>query len=449
MDDNEIDLTGLAHMVKTKKVSPVELVRHYLEVIDKKDGEIKAWVTVLEDQAIEQAKSIEQKIMAGEDAGSLAGVPFSVKDIFFTKGIKTTCGSKVLENYVPNDDAAAVSKLKSAGGILIGKNTTAEFAFSHHTETRNPYNLAHSPGGSSSGSAAAVASGMTPFALGSQTAGSLIRPASYCGLVTMKPTLGRLSRHGVVPVSWTLDHIGAITKTVRDQGLILNILSGYDANDPISIRADKIQSHVTRLNSLKGFKIGIPKQYFFENIEEDVRICVEQSVQNLIQLGAVPVDIDLPESFESAVAAHAVIAHSEASSYHLDMFRTKKDLYGEYLRNRLAVGMSIPQTAYLKALRIREIYKQQMQEIFNAIDVLVTPSAPDAAPEGYGTGDPRLNAPFTLAGIPSLTVPCGFSKEGLPIGCQMAGKTLSEETLLSVALLYEQTYPLFRKEWAM
>jgi aspartyl-tRNA(Asn)/glutamyl-tRNA(Gln) amidotransferase subunit A len=441
----ENDLTSLVQMVTTKKISSVELVKYYLSVIDEKNSEINAWVTVLGDQAIEQAKLIERKIMAGEDAGYLAGIPFSVKDIFFAGGIKTTCGSKVMENYVSNYDATAVSKLKNAGGILLGKNTTTEFAFSHVTQTRNPWNLAHSPGGSSSGSAAAVASGMTPFSLGSQTGGSLIRPAAYCGLVALKPTLGRLSRYGVVPVSWTLDHIGALTKTVQDQALVLNVMSGYDNNDPISLRTEKIQSHITRLKNLNGIKIGVPKRYFFENIEEDVMVSVYKSIQNFIELGAVTIDIDLPESFESAVAAQAIISYSEASSYHMDTYIENKELYGESLRYRLAVGMSIPQTAYVKALRVRKIYMQQMQSILNSVDVLITPSAPNAAPEGNGTGDPRFNSPFTLAGVPSLTIPCGVSKLGLPIGCQLVGEALTEEKLLSFALLYEESYPIVRK----
>jgi aspartyl-tRNA(Asn)/glutamyl-tRNA(Gln) amidotransferase subunit A len=440
------DLTSLIHMVATKEISPVELVKHYLGVIAEKDSEIQAWVTIVEDQAIEQAKFIERKIMAGEDAGCLAGIPFSVKDIFFTSGIKTTCCSKVMENFVPDYDATAVAKLKDAGAILLGKNTTVEFANSDVTKTRNPWNVAHSPGGSSSGSAAAIASGMIPFSLGSQTGGSLLRPAAYCGVVTMKPTLGRLSRYGVVPVSWTLDHIGAMTKTVQDQGLVLNVMSGYDMNDPMTLKTEKIQSHITRLNNLNGIKIGVPKQYFFENIDEDVMISVKKSIQNFVELGAVAVDIDLPESFESAVAANAIITRSEASSYHFDTFITKKELYGETTRYRLAVGMSIPQTAYLKALRIRKVYIQQMQSLLNSVDVVITPSAPDAAPFAEnGVGDPRLNAPFTLAGVPSLTIPCGFSKLGLPIGCQLAGKALSEEKLLSIALLYEESHPIDRK----
>ncbi|SEB72657.1 amidase [Paenibacillus sp. GP183] len=440
----ENDLTSLVHMVKTKQISSVELVKYFLSVIEQKNSEINAWVTILGEQAIEQAKLLERKIMAGEDAGYLAGIPFSVKDIFFTSGIKTTCGSKVMGNYVSNYDAAAVSKLKNAGGILLGKNTTAEFAFSHLTQTRNPWNLAHSPGGSSSGSAAAVASGMTPFSLGSQTGGSLIRPAAYCGLVALKPTLGRLSRYGVIPVSWTLDHIGALTKTVQDQALVLNVMSGYDKNDPISLRTEKIQSHITRLKNLNGIKIGVPKRYF-DNIEEDVRVSINKCIQNFIELGAVTIDIDLPESFESAVSAQAIISHSEASSYHMDTYIKKKDLYGESLRYRLAVGMSIPQTAYVKALQVRKVYIQQMQSILNSVDVMITPSAPNTAPEGYGTGDQRFNSPFTLAGVPSLTIPCGVSKLGLPIGCQLVGKALSEESLLRFALLYEESHPIGRK----
>jgi aspartyl-tRNA(Asn)/glutamyl-tRNA(Gln) amidotransferase subunit A len=442
----ENDILNLITLIKSKKISPVELTKHFLGKIEKKEKNLQAWVTVTAEEALERAKQIEKKIVMGENVGLLAGIPFSAKDIFCTRGIKTTSGSKVMADFVPDYNATAISLLEQEDAILLGKTTTTEFAFGRYTETRNPWNINHSPGGSSSGSAAAVASGMSAFALGTQTGGSLLRPSAYCGLVSLKATLGRLSRHGVFPCSWTLDHIGPMTKNIREQALLLHILSGYDKNDSISLNIPKIDKDVARLQELSGVTIGVPTSYFFDDVEEDVKQSVEAGIQKLANQGARIVEIDLPEIFEASIAAHTIISHAEASSYHKESFKNDFQKYGPFLQERLAVGRTISATTYLKAHKIRTLYIQALNNLLEKVTVFIVPSAPNTAPISHeGTGDPKFNSPFTMAGVPSLTIPCGLGSNGLPIGMQIVGKVLSEELLLSIGAYCEEIFN-FNKE---
>ncbi|AOZ90765.1 hypothetical protein LPB68_00130 [Paenibacillus crassostreae] len=281
----DYDIPGLVQLVKSKQISPVEITKHFLEKIEEHEPSLQAWVTVTGTEALQKAELVEKKIMMGEKVGLLAGIPFAAKDVFCTAGIKTTAGSKVVEDYVPDFNATSISLLEQEDAILLGKSTTTEFAYAITMKTRNPWNINHTSGGSSSGSSAAVASGMSAFALGTQTGGSLIRPTAFCGLVSMKATLGRLSRAGVLPVSWTLDHIGAMTRTVKEQALLLHVLSGYDEQDRISLDIPKIDHQITELKDLSGIKIGVPTRYFFDDIEEDVGLSVKAGIQALSERG--------------------------------------------------------------------------------------------------------------------------------------------------------------------
>lgn len=441
----DYDIPGLVQLMKSKQISPVDVMKQYLEKIEEHEPRLQAWVTITGSDALQKAELVEKKIMRGEQVGLLAGIPYAAKDVFCTAGIKTTAGSKVMENYVPDLSATSITLLEQEDAILLGKSTTTEFAYAITMKTRNPWDIERTSGGSSSGSSAAVASGMSAFALGTQTGGSLIRPTAFCGLVSMKATLGRLSRAGVLPVSWTLDHIGAMTRTVKEQALLLHVLSGFDPQDRISLNVPKINQQITELNDLNGIRIGVPTRYFFDGIEEDVGRIVKEGIQALSNRGAQVIEIDLPDIFEAAIAAHSIIIHSEAASYHEETFNAVYQKYSPYLQEKLSVARIIPTTTYLKAQEIRTLYIEAIYQLFEQVDVIMVPSAPTTAPKGEGTGDSRFNSPFTMAGVPALTVPCGLASNGLPVGMQIVGKALSEEFLLRIGAFCEATFD-FNKE---
>ncbi|WP_209121217.1 amidase [Alkalihalobacillus sp. BA299] len=428
----KMTITQLSSSLKKKEVSPVEVTQAFFDKIEKLDSNVKAWVRLTKEEALAQAKVLEEDHTTMESL-PLFGIPFGVKDIIYTKGVMTSAGSRVNENFIPKEDATIVQKLKAAGSIVLGKTTTTEYAsLGGPPETRNPWNLEHTPGGSSSGSAAALASQTAMFTLGTQTAGSLSRPASFNGLTVLKGTFGLVSRNGIIPASWSLDHAGAFTHTVEDTCLVYNELLGHDPKDPASLKAGIEKLRCTDSVPLQTMKIGVPQDYFFDDIDSSVQYVFDQTLQELKRLGVTLVPFQLPYNLIEANSAHETVMKTEMASYHEDMYQDRGHLYTESMQDLIRSGLKITATDYIKAQRIRDEYRALLVSSLADVDAIVTPAAPTPAPYGIqATGSPRFNALFTNAGIPTLTIPAGFSNH-LPIGIQFAGRPLTEQTLINI-----------------
>jgi Asp-tRNAAsn/Glu-tRNAGln amidotransferase A subunit and related amidases len=435
-----LTIAEAAELIGGKKLSPVELTEACLARIDSLDDKVQAWVTVVGDAALEAAREAEQEIAAGKYRGPLHGIPYAVKDIIYTAGIRTTGGSKVDPEFVPAANAAIIDQLAAAGAILLGKTTTTEFAFwGGAPATRNPWNLEHTPGGSSAGSAAAVAASMALFSLGTQTIGSLLRPAAYNGLTCLKATYGRVSRYGVIPAAWSLDHVGALTTTVEDTALVLEAIAGHDPRDPASLPGMVPRYSHCLDSEISGTVIGIPSA-FFQAEEPSITLTMEEAGKVLGDLGVRVRPIDLPVCWDEAAASLTVVMRAEAAAYHYDKFVAAPEKFGPYIREQLRMGSLIPAVDYLRAQRIRTLFREEMLKLFNTVDVIVTPTTPTVAPLGFNTGSPAFNGPFTNAGLPAITVPIGFdAPTGLPIGMQLAGPPLAEELLLALAHNFQKS----------
>ncbi len=452
-----LTLRELATKIRKGETSPSELVRLLFEQIRRTDEKLKAYVTVREeDTVLKLAETVESQLRSGIDLGPLHGIPLSIKDLFETEGIRTTCGSKLMRDYVPQADCTVVTRLKAAGGILLGKTNTHEFALGGVTPpTRNPWNLDHIPGGSSGGSAAAIAATSAIATTGSDTGGSIRIPASFCGVVGLKPTYGRVSRAGVFPESWSLDHAGPITKRVEDSALLLGIMAGYDDADPTS--SDRpVQDYVAGLEDNVSWKIGVPTNHFFEKCEKPVGKAVHDAIDRLVELGCATTEFEfpfLPEIF----AAYTTLDSCEASAYHEREIAERAEDFQPDVRLLLEQGLFIPATYYIQALRIRAMVFPRIMKLFKQFDVIVTPSEPMVAPKvgqlsvGFDgveeTADSamvRYLAPFNLTGLPALSLPCGFSN-GLPIGMQISGKAYDELTVLQVGHAYEKATDWHKK----
>jgi len=404
-------------MIRDGTMSPFELAESLLDRIEEIEPVIEAWVTVNGDQVRSDAEESTRILGEGLRSG-IHGIPVGVKDIYFTKGMKTTMGSPIYRDFVPTVDADILTTTKDAGGIILGKTETTEFAVHDPAPTRNPWNTGHTPGGSSSGSAAAVASGMCQVAFGSQTGGSVIRPASYCGIVGVKPTYDLLSRGNVFPLSWSLDHVGYMTRTTHDAHIMLEALTGTEKE---------------WINIIHAPKVGLLAGYFKENATEEVWQGFEKTVATIWGEGAEVETATLPESFKLIPDAHRVIMSVETAAVHEDMFKTRGDEYGSYIRGFIASGLMVPATAYLRAQRIRGQIIQDMRNLIEQFDCVICPSATDSAPEGLEwTGSPAFNAPWSLTGFPSITVPSSLTKKGLPLGLQIIGPPYSEWELLRI-----------------
>jgi aspartyl-tRNA(Asn)/glutamyl-tRNA(Gln) amidotransferase subunit A len=415
----ELSLAEASSKIRDGALSPLDLAESLLDRIDEIEPLLEAWVTVNGDQVKRDAEESIRKLRKGVQRSGIHGIPVGVKDIYFTSGMKTTMGSPIYSNFVPTVDADILISMKEAGGIVLGKTETTEFALHDPAPTRNPWNTGHTPGGSSSGSAAAVASGMCQVAFGSQTGGSVIRPASYCGIVGVKPTYDLLSRGNVFPLSWSLDHIGYMTRTTQDAHIMLEALTGIE------------KELLPRVNAPK---VGLLAGYFKENATEEVWQGFEKTVAKIWGEGADVEMAILPESFNLAPDVHRVIMSVETAAVHEDMFKTRGDEYRSYMRGFIASGLLVPATAYLRAQRLRGQIILDMRNMIERFDCVICPSATDSAPEGLEwTGSPAFNSPWSLTGFPSITVPSSLTENGLPLGLQIIGTPYSEWELLRIA----------------
>ena len=466
----------LHDMLVNKEITSLELTEAVLARIDEVEGDVQAYLTVTRDEAIAQAKAVDEKIARGEEIAFLEGIPGAIKDNICTKGVKTTCASRILQKFVPPYDATVVQKLAAQNPVVLGKTNLDEFAMGGSTEnsafhpTHNPWNTDCVPGGSSGGSAAAVAAGTAVWALGSDTGGSIRQPASFCGVVGMKPTYGRVSRYGLVAYASSLDQIGPITKDVTDCANILNIIAGRDEMDSTSIDKEVPDYTKSLVQDVKGLKIGLPKEYFVKGMDPEVEGAVKAAVKQLEALGAEVVEISLPNT-DYAISTYYLIAPAEAAtnlarydgvSYGERaedaadlvemMTKTRSQYLGEEVKRRIMIGnyalsAGYYDAYYLKALKVRRLVKEDYDKAFKEVDVIICPAAPSVA---YKIGEKIDNplemylqdactVPLNLAGLPGISVPCGYNKDKMPIGMQIIGKALDEETLIRVAYTYEQS----------
>lgn len=472
-----LDLTAveLAKEIKAGKTTAVEAMEAVIEQIEKTEGEYNCYITFNKEKAMAAAKKAQEKIEAGTLNGPLAGVPVAIKDNLCTKGVKTTCASKILENFVPEYSAEAVIKLEEAGAVMIGKTNMDEFAMGSTTETsafgvtKNPRNSEHVPGGSSGGSAAAVAAGECFFALGSDTGGSIRQPASYCGVVGMKPTYGTVSRYGLVAYGSSLDQIGPLCKDVTDCATIMEVIASHDKKDSTSIKREDTDFTSALVDDIKGMRIGIPKDYFGEGLDTEVKASIFKAVDVLKAKGAIVEEFDL-SLVEYAIPTYYTIAAAEASS-NLERFdgvkygyrakdyeglhnmykKTRSEGFGPEVKRRIMLGSFVLSSGYydayyLKALRVKALIKKAFDEAFAKYDVIIGPAAPTTAPKlGSSLSDPikmYLSDIYTislnLAGLPGMTITCGTDFKGLPIGMQLIGDCFKEKKLIQTAYTYEQ-----------
>lgn len=441
------DVASLSRAIKEKEISPVEVTHCLLERIQSVDPVLNAYITVASEDALATASRMEKEIAAGNVWGVLHGVPVGLKDIIYTQGIRTTMGSEIFRDHIPDYDATVVRKLKEGGAILVGKLNTHQFAYgptgdrSYFGPVRNPHDTTKISGGSSSGSGAAVASGLCYAALGTDTGGSVRIPASCCGIVGMKPTFGRVSKHGIYPLSWTLDHPGPMTKTVEDNALLLGVLSGYDKKDPYS--AQRGTENFTRKfdRSLRDSVIGVPSNFYFDNVEHEVQSKVRAVIEMLRSLGADIREIELPRMGEF-LSAQRVILASEALTVHHEHLCDMPDQYEKEVRDRLLAGEATQTREYIEAQQLKHAAVRESDRALEQVDVLATPTIPvlptdidqrhiniHGFEEHVRSALTRLTGPTNLDGFPSLSVPCGFSESGLPIGLQLVGKAFDEATL--------------------
>lgn len=476
MDLMKLTAVTLGKMIKAKEISVEEAVKAYYARIEEKDPQLNCYVTLDKDAALKKAAVIQQKISGGELTGPLAGVPVAIKDNMCTTGVLTTCSSKILENFCPTFTAEAVCRLESAGAVMLGKTNMDEFAMGSTTETsyygptRNPWNTEHVPGGSSGGSAAAVAAGECGFALGSDTGGSIRQPSSYCGVTGMKPTYGTVSRYGLIAYGSSLDQIGPIGRDVTDCAAILEVIASYDAKDSTSIKRDDYNFMSALTDDVKGMRIGIPRDYMIEGLNSEVKAAVLRAAKLLSEKGAEVEEFDL-SLVQYAIPAYYVIACAEASSnlarfdgvkygyrtpeyneLHEMYKKTRSEGFGAEVKRRIMLGSFVLSSGYydayyLKALRTKALIKQAFDRAFEKYDIILGPVAPTTAPElGSSLSDPikmYLSDVYTvsvnLAGLPGISVPCGLDASGLPIGVQMLGDCFEEKKIIRAAYALESS----------
>jgi aspartyl-tRNA(Asn)/glutamyl-tRNA(Gln) amidotransferase subunit A len=475
MNINSLTIDSTRSAIAEKQVTATSLAEQFYSKIKTEDTEIHAYLTLSEVRALEQAKRIDRMVSAGEALPPLAGVPIGIKDVMVTKGVRTTAGSKILENFIPPYDCTAVARLEAAGAIVLGKMNCDEFAMGSSNENsaygpvRNPRDKSRVPGGSSGGSAAAVAAGMAVATLGSDTGGSIRQPASFCGVVGLMPTYGRVSRYGLIAFASSLDHIGPLTKTVKDAAILLRVIAGHDPLDSTSANLPVPDYEADLAKPVRGLKIGIPKEYFGEGLDAEVRAAVEAGIVKLRNAGCEIVPISMPHT-AYAIPTYYVIATAEASanlarfdgvrygyrskSAHTlsEMYRKSRDEgFGTEVKRRIMLGTYALSSGYydayyLKVQRVRTLLTRDFEEAFRKVDTIVTPTAPTPAFKiGEKSDDPLsmyladiYTVTADLAGVPGISVPCGKTQSGLPIGLQVLGRHFDESTVLRVAAAVEK-----------
>lgn len=475
MEIQKLTAVSLGKKIKEKEISVREALDAVFAQIDQTEGRYHAYVTLDKEGAYKQADAVQEKIDKGELTGALAGVPVAIKDNMCTKGLLTTCSSKILENYIPTYTASAVQNLTDAGCVIIGKTNMDEFAMGSTTETsyygvtRNPHNPDHVPGGSSGGSAAAVALNECFFALGSDTGGSIRQPSAFCGITGMKPTYGTVSRYGLIAYGSSLDQIGPMTKNVTDCAAVLETIASYDKKDSTSMKREKYDFTSALVRDVKGLRIGLPKDYFGEGLDSEVKAAIFKAAETFRRMGAIVEEFDLG-LVQYAIPAYYIIASAEASS-NLERFdgvkygyrtkeygdlhsmykKTRSEGFGSEVKRRIMLGSFVLSSGYydayyLKALKTKALIKQEFDKAFEKYDIILAPAAPTTAPLlGSSLQDPikmYLSDIYTisanLAGIPGLSIPCGKDNKGLPIGMQLLGGCFQEKTLLRAGFAYEK-----------
>ncbi len=453
-----LSLTDLARLIATKEASPVEVVRAHLERVTALDGTLKSFITVCAETALDAARQAEGELVAGRARGPLHGVPIGLKDLYNTAGVRTTGGSRILADAVPAEDATVVARLKAAGAIVLGKLNMHEFAYGpeglndHYGHARNPWDASATriAGGSSSGSGVAVAAGLLPAALGSDTGGSIRIPASLCGITGLKPTYGRASRAGVLPLSWSLDHVGPMTRTAADCALMLGPMAGYDPADPTTSVLPVPDYCHALTGDVKGLRVGVLRRFFLEAAGPEVRQAVERAAKTLESLGAVVDEVELPSVADVAAASFAIVG-AEALAYHAEWLRTRPADYQPDVGQRLRMGAFITGLQYVRGQQARALVGAEVDGALARRDVLLAPTTPLAATVlgetettlGDGPADVRaalirLTRPFNFSGHPACSLPCGFTAAGLPIGLQLVGRPFDEATVLRTADAYQR-----------
>ena len=447
-----LTIAQAARLIEGGELSPVELARAFLERIERLDSSLNAYISVLADESLAEARTAEAEILRGDYRGPLHGAPIALKDLYDTASTLTTASSRVMADRVPSEDATTTAKLRAAGSVLLGKLAMHEFALGGPDPTngfplaRNPWNLEHIPGGSSSGSGTAVSAGLCMGSLGSCTGGSIRGPASFCGMVGLKATYGRVSRYGVVPLSWSLDHCGPMTWTVEDTAIMLQAIAGYDAKDPTTSRAPVPDYSRSLVEDVSGLRIGVPRHFFFpdsEHVDGEVLATVDAALDVFADMGAAVEEITIP-SLEYAGAAQPVIMLSEAFAYHQANLRERPDDFGEMVKARFRVGGLFGSGDYVQAQRVRNVIKREFAQAMRRVDVIVSPTSSTQPPrfdsvDAYGVPrGPSFTGPYNLTGMPAISIPCGFTSAGLPVGLQIAGKPFDEPTVLRAAHTYER-----------
>ena len=480
MELYSLSLNEIASKIKNKEVTIKEVLDSVYARIDSVESKVDAFVTITKEEAYKKAEELQKKLDSGEDIGILGGVPVAIKDNICTNGVRTTCSSKMLENFVPFYDATVAKKLEEAGAIMLGKTNMDEFAMGSSTEnsyfkaTKNPWNVDRVPGGSSGGSAAAVSADMAYASLGTDTGGSIRQPASFCGVVGIKPTYGLVSRYGVVAYASSLDQVGPITKNVRDAALMLNVIAGHDKMDTTSANLDKKDYTKVLVNDLKGKKVGVPTAFVAEGVNPEVKKVYEEGIQTLKNAGAEIVEVDL-EYIKHSLATYYIIATAEASSnlgrydgirygHRANDFEDLDDLYkksrtegfGEEVKRRIMLGTYVLSSGYYdayykRAQQVRTLIIEEFKKVFETCDVIAMPTAPNTAFKiGEKTSNPVemylediYTVPVNIAGLPGISVPAGISSENnMPVGMQFIAKAFDEENLLQIAYAFEQNVNL-------
>jgi len=456
-----LTIAHAARLLRAGELSSAELVDACLARIAQVEPQLKACVTVMAESAREEAEAADETLRGKRARGPLHGIPLGIKDLIATKGVRTTAGSRVLEDWIPDEDATVVTRLRAAGAIALCKTNTHEFAFGTHTPpTRNPWDMTRIPGGSSGGSAAAVATGEVLGALGTDTGGSIRIPAGWCGVTGLKPTFGLVSRAGIVPLSWSYDHAGPIARTVEDCALLLDVLAGYDPRDPNSVDVPLLDFSAaladqrTPEEAVRGTRIGLPDRFFFDLLDDEVERAVRMAATTFQRLGAIVEEVALPDDMEALFeAVYRPVMRPEAYTYHTDQgwLTTRADRYSPAVRANIELGAEYSAADYIRAQQRRRAFTQAMRAVLGRVDLLLTPTLPIPAPaaEDYDAafiidgreipgGSLRLTFPFDLTGQPALSLPCGFTVSGLPIGVQLVSGHFNETTLLRLGHAYQR-----------